>query len=550
MLDASRTRLGTAATAALLAACGDPRPKGAEQPRLPPPPPLAEPVRVSASSPYHASCNPALPGALNYGGTEVEPHLAADPADPLHLVGAWQQDRWQGGGANGVATGLSWDGGRTWSTSSVPFTICSGGSPGASYDRASDPWVAFASDGTVHQIALAFDDSWHSARQAVLVSRSTDGGATWSDPAALASDDGDDVLLDKCTISSDPVRPGSIYAVWDRLAGLGSPAPLQTGPAILSRSADGGLTWEPPRPIYDPGPDAQTISNQIAALPDGTLVNLLVVFLAASSDTPEASVVVLRSSDGGGSWSGPIQVSALLSVGTSDPVNGHPVRDGSLVPQIAADPSSGKVYVVWQDARFSGGARDGIALSTSGDGGAHWSAPAQVNQAPGVPAFTPSVAVAPSGRVAVSYYDFRFSDPSAPPGLWTVRWLAASNDGGTTWDEAPAGGPFDLRLAPDAQGLFLGDYAGLVGFGDSFLAFFSMSGFGAGDRADVFALPPAATAALGAAPPARELRVRPRSLWERLREQREVARARREATREASELTPRGPMLRSHGVHP
>jgi hypothetical protein len=237
-------------------------------------------------------------------------------------------------------------------------------------------------------------------------------------------------------------------------------------------------------------------------------------------------VAVLRSMDGGATWSLPVRVSPLASVGTTDPGTGHPVRDGSIVPQIAADPSSGRLYVLWQDSRFSGGLRDGIALSTSEDGGVTWSPPAQVNQAPGVPAFTPSVAVASSGRLAVSYYDFRFADPSAPPGLWTVRWLASSNDGGATWDESPAGGPFDLRLAPDAGGLFLGDYAGLVGLADSFVPFFSMSGFGMGDLADVFALPPAATAALGAAPPARELRVRPRGLGERLREQREVLRAR------------------------
>jgi hypothetical protein len=525
MASAFRTRRGVqaAAAAALVAACGRPR-----APLLPPPSPLAEPVRVSGSSPYPAGCNPALPGAVNYPGAEVEPHLVVDPADPMHLVGAWQQDRWQGGGANGIDAGVSRDGGLTWTRTGARFTLCSGGAAGASYDRASDPWLAFASDGTVHQVALAFDDSWHGARQAVLVSRSADGGLTWSDPVAVASETTIDVALDKCTISSDPVRPGYVYAVWDRLAGLGGPAALQTGPAFLARSTDGGAHWEPPRAIHDPGPDAQTISNQVAVLPDGTLVNLLVIFLGSSSATPRVSVAVLRSVDAGLTWSSPIEISLLESVGTSDPDPQHPhaVRDGSIVPQIAADPASGRLYVVWQDARFSGFARDGIALSTSADGGLTWSAPAQVNQAAGVQAFTPSVAVAASGRIAVAYYDFRFGDP-APPGLWTVRWLAESGDGGATWDEVPAGGPFDLRLAPDAGGYFLGDYAGLAGLADSFVPFFAMSGLASGDRADVFALP--ATAAALPLPPraAREQRVSsPRSLRDRLLHQREVVRAR------------------------
>jgi len=526
MVDAFRARGGSAAAAAaaLLAACGQTRAPG--QPLVPPPPPLASPVRVSGSSPYPAGCNPALPGAVNHPGTEVEPHLAVDPADPRHLVGAWQQDRWQGGGANGIATGVSHDGGLTWAATGASFTFCSGALPGAGYDRASDPWVSFAPDGTVHQVALAFDDSWHGSRQAIAVSRSADGGATWSHPVAVATETAFDALLDKCTITADPVRPGTLYAVWDRLAGLGGAPALQTGPAFLGRSTDGGATWEPPRPIYDPGPDAQTISNQVAVLPDGTLVNLLVVILGASRASPGASVAVLRSADAGATWSGPIDISPLESVGTADPQTGRAVRDGSIVPQIAADPAGGKLYVVWQDSRFSGGARDGIALSTSADGGLTWSPPVQVNQATGVQAFTPSVAVAASGRIAVAYYDFRFSD-SLPPGLWTVRWLASSGDGGAIWDEVPAGGPFDLRLAPDAGGYFLGDYAGLVGLGDSFVPFFSMSGLGGGDGADVFALPaPAGAMGLPLRVAAEQRVASPRSLRERLRDQREVEAAR------------------------
>jgi hypothetical protein len=419
----------------------------------------------------------------------VEPTLAADPTTPGHLVGAWQQDRWsEGGGADGIASALSFDGGQTWTPSRARFTRCGGGGPG-SYDRASDPWVAFAPDGTVHQIALALDDPWRGARVAIVASRSGDGGSSWSEPVELAGESTADVALDKCTIAADPGRPGTLYGVWDRLAGLRGPAPLQTGPAWLARSADGGISWEPARAIYDPGPDAQTISNQVAVLPDGTLLNLLVIIEAASSAAPRARIAVLRSIDAGASWSPPIAVADLLAVGTSDPRTGHPVRDGSLVPQIAVDPTSGRVQVAWQDARFSAGAHDGIALSTSSDGGLGWSPPLQVNRAPGSPAFTPSVAVDLGGRLAVSYYDLRLADPGDPSGLWTVFWLATSGDGGVTWDEAALGGPFDLRLAPDVGGYFLGDYQALVGLADSFAALFSMGVAPRSGGARVFAGP-------------------------------------------------------------
>src|SRR5215467_5080698 len=41
-------------------------------------------------------------GSVNYPDAEVEPYVAADPSNPAHLVGAFQQDRWNDGGANGL----------------------------------------------------------------------------------------------------------------------------------------------------------------------------------------------------------------------------------------------------------------------------------------------------------------------------------------------------------------------------------------------------------------------------------------------------------------
>jgi hypothetical protein len=53
---------------------------------------------------------------------------------------------------------------------------CGGGTAesGADYERATDPWVAFAANGTVFQLALVFDAT--SPRSAVVASRSSDGG--------------------------------------------------------------------------------------------------------------------------------------------------------------------------------------------------------------------------------------------------------------------------------------------------------------------------------------------------------------------------------------
>jgi hypothetical protein len=55
-----------------------------------------------------------------------------------------------------------------------------------------------------------------------------------------------------------------------------------------------------------------------------------------------------------------------------------------LIPAIAVNRESGALFVVWEDARFSGGLREGIAFSKSTDGGLNWTTPVQINKVPEV----------------------------------------------------------------------------------------------------------------------------------------------------------------------
>ncbi len=184
-------------------------------------------------------------------------------------------------------------------------------------------------------------------------------------------------------------------------------------------------------------------------------------------------------------WSGPTTVSSVQSVGTRDPENGTPVRDGSNLGAIAAGPG-GVLVTVWQDARFSGGIRDGVALSRSTDGGLTWSVPVQVNRDPAVAAFEPAVAFRSDGTIGVTYFDFRSNTPDTAT-LFTDYWIARSSDG-VTWRESRVAGPFDLAIAPDAEGLFLGDYQGLAGIGAEFVPFYAAANSGnSGNRTDIFA---------------------------------------------------------------
>ena len=219
--------------------------------------------RASGPSPFLPDCNGVNQTGTLYPNAEVEPFVSVNPRNPLNLVGVWQQDRWSDGGAQGLATAYSFDGGMHWHRVFQPYTRCAGGTPanGGDYERGSDPWVSFSPNGVVHQmvLALAFNAGDDEIASAMLASRSTDGGHTWSQAATLQADT-PERFNDKNSLTADPTDSRYVYAVWDRLSGVPGEG---AGPTLLARSIDNGVSWEATRIIYDPGLDAQTIGNRI-----------------------------------------------------------------------------------------------------------------------------------------------------------------------------------------------------------------------------------------------------------------------------------------------
>ncbi|MBA3842590.1 MAG: exo-alpha-sialidase [Actinobacteria bacterium] len=396
----------------------------------------------------------------------------------MNIVGEYQQDRWSDGGARGLVASVTHDGGTTWSRVIVPgLTRCSGGA----YDRASDPWLSFASNGDLYAISLSFD--FFDSHNAIIVSKSTDGGDSWSAPKELTADNTDG--LDKESITADPINPNVVYAVWDRLIGPGGSthasgqgalhAKSYKSQTFFTKTTDGGQTWSTPQQIYTDSSFSGSIGSIIRVLPDGTLLDGLVTYgNAAWKGGKCSSISVLRSTDGGSSWSQKPTIVSPLSctyAGAHDPDTGAPVRSGGLL-DIATDGS--KVFVVWEDAVAPAPTTGRILFSQSTDGGVSWSSPAVISKTPtGVDAFIPTIAVNASHTIGVSYYDFRNNTPggSADTDAWLVRCTGACTVP-ASWTETHLAGSFDLHQAPDAGGEFLGDYQGMTTSGDAFQPFF------------------------------------------------------------------------------
>jgi hypothetical protein len=487
--DRPAAREETAKEIARTAVNEGPRPVGETSPVMGGPLPATRvgPVDYLASglTPFAANCDGVPASGFAYVSAEVEPHLAINPLRPDTMVGIWQQDRWSNGSARGLVSATSLDGGHNWTRKPLPFSRCGGGNGinGGNYARASDPWVSYSPNGVVHAMSLSTSGGSFQpgSANAMLASRSFDDGRTWSNPVTLILD-GEAAFNDKNTLTADPFNANYVYAVWDRLI-----VASDSGPTYFARSTNGGVSWEPARPIHDPGQGNQTIGNVIVVLPGGALVNVFNQIDRPPGAMQRSRVAVIRSFDRGLTWSAPVFVADLLGVGTRDPQGGGAVRDGAILPQIAVTPG-GDLYVVWQDSRFSNGSIDGIAISRSGNGGLSWTQPTRVNARVNVPAFTPSVHVDRNGTVGVTYYDLR--NDTATAALLTDYWLARSSNSGSTWSELRlTQQPFDLLTAPNANGYFAGDYEGLSSANGRFVPFYARTNSGnSANRTDVFAV--------------------------------------------------------------
>jgi hypothetical protein len=401
----------------------------------------ASPLQISSDPFSQATCKAST--TTNHS-TEVEPDTFSNGST---IVSAFQVGRIYDGGACAIGFATSADNGATWTSGQLPGITKYVG--GGANDRATDAAVAYdARHGVWLVSSLTLLEAGGIRGNAVVTSRSTDGGLTWSNPFTTAT--GGD--LDKNWIVCDNTATspfyGHCYTQWDD-HGNGNRLEMST-------SSDGGQTWSAPATN-----NTGVIGGQPVVRPDGTVI----VPIANANET---AIGAFNSTNGGASWS------AVTTVAT---VRHHTVagslREGPL-PSAEID-GAGTVYVAWTDCRFRRSCKaNDIVLSHSLNAtGTSWSSVSRVpidSTNSGIDHFIPGLAVnrATAGATAqlgLTYYFY----PSKSTQL-SVGFIGSSN-AGSTWG-APttvASGMPSTWTATTSQGRMVGDYIS-TSFGSDNLA--------------------------------------------------------------------------------
>jgi len=391
----------------------------------------------------HGNCEP---------DTLVEPDIAVSPVNSKIEVAVAHDCRFPDGGAVDIFYAWTHDGGAHWHQSRMPgLTKAVGGT----YDRASDPVVAFGADGSVYVSSLVFDVSCPTA---VAVSRSTDGGATFGTPVLAQHSNACAVSDDKNWLVTDtqPNSPffGRVYQFWTEFLASGG------SPQVVRWSDDHGQHWSSTHVLASRKQFAQ--NSQAFVQPDGAITDTYLFAGHALGDSIRqgftlkngtnagsgVSIVAQTSFDGGAHWTRPAPVARNIG--------GGPVGIRCCLPMMEGDHATGRMFQVWN--ANGPGAQDAVKMSSSADGGQHWSSPVQVTRghSPDIQYINAAVATA-AGRVFVSYGQRDLTSPGI-----IQQELTWSDNGGATF-AAPIllGPPSNLRWAAVAEGKFPGDYTGL-----------------------------------------------------------------------------------------
>ena len=420
-----------------------------------------------------------------------EPTVAVDPTN-TQIVVAGSNDYCASIVNNEVWAGYyrSTNGGQTWSLSLVPGypddTSAAGvaspvhGTCGAS----GDPTQSFDGDGNLFYGFICFNRS-KPISGGVYVAKYTGHGATYDrtvlvkrgTPSGLFTTG---LFQDKINLTADQTDgefAGNVYVAWSQYTGFAG-----TNNAVLfSRSTDQGLSYSSPFKVT-PNEHGTASFVDLAVGPDGTVY--LTYLTYPSSSRPTADVWLLRSDDGGVSFTSPSHVASIElfdsnqfagATGTVDCGDGPFICESGFTfsrffsnSAVAADEDG--VHVVWASELATG--QNKVFVRNSTDGGETFDSAATLDGVTVGHQWFPDVASA-EGVLSVIFYDSRTDPayaPDRPPGNTAAGLnsgnvvqarVAQSSDGGETWSEqvvSTAGSNFGWKTHGSRRVGFWGDY--------------------------------------------------------------------------------------------
>jgi hypothetical protein len=285
-------------------------------------------ILVSRSADNGATWTPPATIAADTATDDEAAQVTTDGAG--HWVAVWLSNRTLGGTIGtdfDILVSRSTDNGANW-TAPTALNTNAGSDSGADYvpqvttDRAGN-WVAVwnSSDTLGATIGTDFD---------ILVSRSTDNGATWTAPAALNTNAGSDFGADWFPqVTTDGA--GNWLAVWQSTDTLG--ATIGTDYDILiSRSADNGATWTAPAALNTNAGTDSSFDEVPQVTTDGA-GDWLAVW--QSTDTLGGTIgtdydtLVSRSTDNGATWTAPTALNANAMTDSDDDGAAQVTTDGA-----------------------------------------------------------------------------------------------------------------------------------------------------------------------------------------------------------------------------
>lgn len=196
---------------------------------------------------------------------------------------------------NGIYVNASADGGRTFKAPVAVHTTT------ADFDDKEAMVVDTYDDSPYRgRIYVGWDSNLANGQQVMYVSRSADKGKSYSAPVALRTAGANIGIIPL-------VGPGGVvYAIWSSWTG-GSTM------HVISKSTDGGVTWSEPRNIATVRsagvPELRTGDGLPMAAVDRISGEIYVVWQDARFTPGVDQVVITRSTNGGEKWSKPMRVS-------------------------------------------------------------------------------------------------------------------------------------------------------------------------------------------------------------------------------------------------